>query len=165
MVRRNRTRGSRRDPASPATADTDSIALDGEEHAWWADRDLDRAWAPPPPAPDASPAGRSFQAYFTAESLFVSSGDETGTSAPLPEPVADDDGGERWYPVLGLTAGASWAEVTAAHRRLAKAFHPDLLGDADAEERARSEGRMREINIAFGELRRRRPSAGGAEET
>ena len=44
----------------------------------------------------------------------------------------------------------------AAHRRLAKPHHPDRLLNATPEDRQRSEDRMRDINIAYAELKRRR---------
>jgi curved DNA-binding protein CbpA len=47
------------------------------------------------------------------------------------------------YAVLGIPVGASRDEAARAHRRLAKAFHPDLnAGPAAAE-------RMRRINEAW----------------
>jgi hypothetical protein len=39
--------------------------------------------------------------------------------------------------VLGVAAGAPWAEVRAAYRRLMRATHPDLAGPADALRAAR----------------------------
>lgn len=57
--------------------------------------------------------------------------------------------------MLGLTPQASWEEVRAAHRRLAKLVHPDL-GGGDA-------ATMTEVNLAFATLaaaHRRRVAAG-----
>src|SRR3954452_12934322 len=48
------------------------------------------------------------------------------------------------YAVLGLADGASWDDVRAAHRRLAKQLHPDVAGGDSA--------RMSEINVAFAAL-------------
>lgn len=47
------------------------------------------------------------------------------------------------YATLGIPAGASQAEAGRAHRRLAKAFHPDVNPGAEAAER------MRHINEAW----------------
>ena len=32
------------------------------------------------------------------------------------------------YSILGVARGAPWDEITAAYRRLAKEWHPDLHG-------------------------------------
>ncbi len=51
------------------------------------------------------------------------------------------------YRTLGVPAGASMAEITAAYRRLAKEWHPDLHGTEAAVRR------MVAINAAYAELR------------
>jgi curved DNA-binding protein CbpA len=51
------------------------------------------------------------------------------------------------YSVLGLEPGASGADVTAAYRRLAKEWHPDVHGTEAAVRR------MALINAAYDELR------------
>jgi hypothetical protein len=51
---------------------------------------------------------------------------------------------------LGLEPGADWAEIRACYKRLAKRYHPDANGgDRQAEER------LKEINQAYGVLKRR----------
>jgi hypothetical protein len=62
------------------------------------------------------------------------------------------------FAVLGLAPGASAEQVTAAYRRLAKRWHPDRAGGAEAGRR------MAEINLAYDVLRagawqRERPEA------
>jgi hypothetical protein len=57
------------------------------------------------------------------------------------------------YSVLGLSVGASDAEVAAAYRRMAKEWHPDVHGTEAALRR------MVAINAAYEELRTR--GAGG----
>jgi DnaJ-class molecular chaperone len=46
---------------------------------------------------------------------------------------------------LGVSADATSKEISAAYRRLARKYHPDVAGD---------EEEMKEINIAYAELRR-----------
>jgi DnaJ-domain-containing protein 1 len=132
------------------------IVLDSDEHAWWAARDeLERVYAPPKRhVEEEQPRRSAFEEYFSTESLFT-----WGTPAP------DTDTGDGPASVIDLTdpylvldvpRTASWDEIAAAHRRLAKLHHPDrLIGASDAE-RFRSERQMRELNIAYSELRRRR---------
>lgn len=52
------------------------------------------------------------------------------------------------YAVLGLAPGATEDEVTAAYRKLAKKYHPDLNpGDSAAEEK------MRQVNAAYEQIK------------
>ena len=53
------------------------------------------------------------------------------------------------YEVLGLAPHATWAEVRAARRRLAKAWHPDLHQGRGVD----AERRMAVVNRAFEQLR------------
>ena len=55
--------------------------------------------------------------------------------------------------LLGLDASASWDEVKAAHRKLAKAYHPDAAANADERTRRLMEERMRDVNAAKDRLR------------
>ena len=54
------------------------------------------------------------------------------------------------HAILGVPAGASPATIKAAWRRLARAHHPDLATDADAQ--AAATRRMAQINAAYAEL-------------
>jgi DnaJ-domain-containing protein 1 len=144
----DRLRRRRHDDAVGAETQ-ESVDLNDEEHAWWAARDeLETGQVPhgkkrrkPPEQPKKS----GFESYYTAESLFewttegVSIFDETDP-----------------YVVLGLPSSASWQEISTAHRRLAKLHHPDRMIDATDEERQDSDRRIRELNIAYMELRRRK---------
>ncbi|WP_436795183.1 J domain-containing protein [Actinospongicola halichondriae] len=110
---------------------------------------------------DEAPAPRSedFVSSFPAETLFVPTIDD-----PVEIPSEVDDRsrtrGDYYYDpddawaVLGVRPGASWSEITAAHRRLAKVHHPDRLLDASDEHRATSEASIRDINVAYSVLRR-----------
>ena len=52
------------------------------------------------------------------------------------------------YEVLGISRSASEQEVTAAYRKLAKKYHPDLNpGDKNAQKK------MAEINVAYEEIK------------
>lgn len=53
------------------------------------------------------------------------------------------------YRVLGVSQSATDAEITAAYRRLAKKYHPDLHpGDRQAEEK------MKELNAAYDQIKK-----------
>ena len=148
---------SRHRRGSSLEVDPDAVDLSSEEHAWWADRDdvngvpqggqgSSRRTGAHVREPIGGKARReTFADYFTAASLYRST-----PAAERPTPVDDP------YAILGLPETSSWEEITAMHRRLAKEHHPDRLSDATDEQRATSEAYMRELNIAYMELRRRR---------
>jgi hypothetical protein len=54
---------------------------------------------------------------------------------------------------LGVAKGASAEEISAAYRKLALAHHPDKVAHLEPEVREYSEQRMKEINIAYAELK------------
>jgi hypothetical protein len=158
----------RPDEAAPKTApegngDNDgTVHLDDAAHDWWAKRDATTSYVPhepstkPKPPPTEEPKRDTFSEYFSTESLFAhNQPNDTG-----PRAAPDDDLGpfsaDDPYVVLGIPASASWEDITVAHRRLAKLHHPDRLLNATEADRHRSEQRMRDINIAYSELRRRR---------
>ena len=70
-----------------------------------------------------------------------------------PQPV--ELGPTRAHQILGVRLGASWQEVGRAYRNLAFMHHPDRVAGMDPESREYSEERMKEINAAYDELRRR----------
>jgi curved DNA-binding protein CbpA len=78
------------------------------------------------------------------------------TSRSVPTIPANVDPLTDPYAVLGVDETATWAEISAAHRRLAMAHHPDRAATRSARVRARSEEHIRLVNIAYTELRRRR---------
>ena len=71
-----------------------------------------------------------------------------------------------YYFVLGLRPGASAADMKAAHRDLAKVWHPDRFVH-DPQLRQKAEHRLKEINEAYDQLRsgnaRRRASTPNPE--
>ena len=58
------------------------------------------------------------------------------------------------YEVLGLSRGASDAEVKARYRELVKQYHPDSYNDSPLEDVAKE--KMQEINWAYDEIQRER---------
>ncbi|MEY2446561.1 MAG: hypothetical protein QOH79_37 [Acidimicrobiaceae bacterium] len=142
----------RKDEARPAdeAKKGDNVDLGGQEHAWWAAREeLDSNKAPSghskhKPVVDDTKRN-TFEEYFSTESLF----DWTGNN----DSIFDETDP---YVVLGLPPSASWDEISAAHRRLAKLHHPDRLMNANEADREHSDRRIRELNIAYMELRRRK---------
>ena len=143
----------RKDDARPddeGTKNDDNVNLGSEEHAWWASREeLDSNKAPSgrtkkKPVEDETKRN-TFEEYFSTESLF----DWTGAD----DSIFDESDP---YVVLGLPPSATWEEISAAHRRLAKLHHPDRQIGTTEEERENSDRRIRELNIAYMERRRRK---------
>lgn len=56
---------------------------------------------------------------------------------------------EDHYATLRVRPGASRGEIERAYRRLARAYHPDLLGDVSPEARDRAETRLKHVNAAY----------------
>jgi hypothetical protein len=95
--------------------------------------------------PDRDDAPRTgFHGYNTYESLFA----DATIAEPLTRPTDDDA-----YVVLGVEPDAEWKDIVRAHRRLVKANHPDHLVDAPASERHAAEERLRQINLAYREVK------------
>lgn len=109
----------------------------------------------PPPRPNDT-----FSTRYSAESLFAATSDEELVEEFLVGEDRSRTSGDYYYDpadawaVLGLQPGATWKEITGAHRRMAMKHHPDRLVGASAEQRAKSEETMREVNVAYSVLRR-----------
>ncbi len=132
--------------------DDETVKIATEEHAWWAARDeLESDHVPhgrtKKKVVEDEPKRNTFEEYFSTESLF----DWTGAEAD--RKIFDESDP---YVVLGLPPTATWEEISAAHRRLAKLHHPDRMVNASEEEREASDRRIRDLNIAYMELRRRK---------
>lgn len=56
---------------------------------------------------------------------------------------------EDHYGTLGVRPGASRTELERAYRRLARAYHPDLMHQARPEVRAAAEATLKRINAAY----------------
>jgi hypothetical protein len=141
--------------------DDETADLSEDEHAWWAAREgvagVPRGNAPPPEAPTDSAEESKFEDYWSAESLF----DEQQTKAAPPPPHGEahelDLPGamdlDSAHLVLQVRIGVTWEEITAAHRKLAKLYHPDRLIEYSHEAQEIGRGRMAEINAAHATLR------------
>ena len=70
-----------------------------------------------------------------------------------PQPV--ELGPTRSHQVLGVPLGASRQEVSQAYKKLAFIHHPDRVAGMGPGAMEYSEERMKEINAAYAELRRR----------
>jgi hypothetical protein len=138
------------------------VDLGAPEHAWWAQRSTEHLWTPrAEPPPDDRPPRDVLAEHFGPDwrtsfgfdaSADVDSEAATDADAPEPAPVEEADP----YVVLGVAEAASWDEIVAAHRSLARAHHPDLVAQRPEQERADADQRIRQINIAYQELRVRR---------
>lgn len=73
-----------------------------------------------------------------------------GTSGP--EAPADEN---RYYSILGLAPGASFAEIKATYRKLSMQYHPDKVGHLGEEFKKVAEEKMKEINSAYEFLKRK----------
>ena len=58
------------------------------------------------------------------------------------------------YDILEIKEGAPWGQVEAAYRDLARQYHPDKDVGLGVEIREVAERRMKEINVAYDELKR-----------
>ena len=123
--------------------DDEHPSLDDDEHAWWAQREIDEIWTPRgEPDPDGTPERDVLAEHF---------GDDWRTSFGFDPPAAPPPVGETGpvattdpYAVLEIDATVSWED------------HPDrLVGRSEAEISA-GEDRIRAINAAYAELKVRR---------
>ena len=162
--------------AAASGGDDEHVALDSEEHAWWAQRDVSEVWVPrgePAAEPvDGRGGARDILADHLGEDWRTAFGFTTAdgtpvTEAPEPEPAAVPPGTEAQpgeepvdtsdpYAVLDVASTATWEEIVDAHRRQARRHHPDRLVGRPDDEIAAAEDRIRQINAAYRELKVRR---------
>lgn len=153
----------------------DDADLGAPEHAWWAQRDINVAPhvdeglpIDEGPRPEPVEPSRDVLAEHLGPDWRTSFGfDHPGPVVPPPRPgwepepapVHEPDaptGTSDPYGVLGVAATATWDEIVDAHRSLARRHHPDrLLGRPPVEVEA-AEQRIRDINVAYQEIRVRR---------
>jgi DnaJ-class molecular chaperone len=60
------------------------------------------------------------------------------------------------YVVLKVSSSATWEQIVASYRRLARMWHPDGLRDPAPGERELCDDMIRRLNVAYTELRVRR---------
>jgi hypothetical protein len=147
----------RRAADAPAAADAEpaeSVRLDGDDHAWWAQEEVTQAWRPRDPGTAPEPERDILAEHFGADwrtsfGFTPSAAEADGDGSAEPSP----------YEILEVDESASWDEIVAAHRHQARINHPDRLFGQSAEEKAEGEERIRVINAAYAELRVRRGMA------
>jgi hypothetical protein len=146
--------------APAATPPVESVHLDDEDHAWWAQSEVGTAWQP-----KRRKGGENEE--HERDILAEHFGEDWRTSflytPPTEEELEEERRGEQQrlddqdpYKVLEVREDATWEEIVAAHRHQARVHHPDRLVDVSDEVKARGEDRIRVINQAYQELRVRR---------
>ncbi len=152
----------RRDEDDLDESDAD---LSEDEHAWWAAREsvggVPRGNFTDADGPDESDETSHFSDYWTAESLFERQQRREQAAAQAAASAAEKDEFleelamdlDAAHLVLQIKVGATWEEITQAHRQLAKLYHPDRLISWSVEAREMGRGRMAEINAAHATLR------------
>lgn len=142
----------------------DSVSIAGDDdHAWWAERTrLSSAPDVGREADQAASDGPEDDRWST-ESLFgdvpfeasaidrAAIGDDDGTTTTTAVIVDDLD---EAHLLLGVARGTDMADITRAHRALAKQYHPDLLVAMSPDARDLGERRMAEVNRAYEALQR-----------
>lgn len=138
------------------------VRLDDEAHAWWAQRPLEELWRPrEAPSAEAEPSRDVLAEHF---------GPDWSTSFGFDPPLPDPDGGAPGaepeedalpddgdaYALLGVEPSATWEEIVAAHRAMARRHHPDRVASQGPAAVAAAEERIVRVNAAYAELRIRR---------
>jgi hypothetical protein len=68
---------------------------------------------------------------------------------------------EQWLSILGLGPDATEKQIAEAYRELVKVWHPDRF-ESDPSLRKKAEAKLRDINIAYEQLRGYRPPPRGS---
>jgi DnaJ-domain-containing protein 1 len=183
----SRKRRGTASPVAPPPDPTDaseSVRLDGDDHAWWAQEEVTQVWRPrwrraPEPKPERDILAEHFGDDWRTSFGFAPSSDGSLAGDDRPDrPTFAEEFGDDWrtnvgahpstaeepadagprdpYEVLEVAPTATWDEIIAAHRHQARIHHPDLLFGQSDDEKAESEDRIRTINAAYEELQIRR---------
>ncbi|HSK00872.1 MAG TPA: J domain-containing protein [Kofleriaceae bacterium] len=91
----------------------------------------------------------AFVHFLRAVGALEVAGVAADRSAPAPAARAPDPRRLAALRTLGIDAAADPDDVKRAYRRLARALHPDLQPDADAERRRALERRFAEVTAAY----------------
>jgi DnaJ-class molecular chaperone len=154
----------RPDPSPVASTDrdeADTVALGGDDHAWWAQRDVTGV-VQPKRRRSAEQQAEAEQRDILAEHFGEDWRTSFGFTLPTDEELAEAKQREAAldesdpYRVLGVEPTASWDDIVTAHRDLVRVHHPDRLFGQSEEEKAEGDDRIIAINAAFQELRVRR---------
>lgn len=152
-----------RPDAPPSSGDDTSVIA---EHSWWLDdvettSTINRRWRSPRPD-GLHPRRRATDQVLTPVPTTVEAADQAEPFDPdalyeqmsPADPVAETTGSigasDTWTS-LGLSSEATWSEVVARQRELAKEHHPDRHARDQVAAR-RAAHRMAEINAAVTEL-------------
>ena len=136
--------------------------LSDDEHAWWAAREgvagVPHGTNPPPVEEDQPEPESEYAQTWTTESLFERRARQRPPRATPPpaDKSAPGQGGmdlDSAHLVLQISIGVDWEEITSAHRRLAKLYHPDRLVTYSVDAQAMGRERMAQINAAHATLR------------
>jgi predicted DNA-binding protein (UPF0251 family) len=143
----------------PARGTGESERLDDDSHAWWAQAEVEEVWKPRPRRKAQDDDKRDILAEHFGDDwrtnfLYTPPTEEELEAARLRELQELED--QDPYKVLQVDESATWDEIVAAHRHMARVHHPDRLFGQSEDEKADSEERIRIVNQAYQELRVRR---------
>ncbi|MEO6317894.1 MAG: J domain-containing protein, partial [Acidimicrobiales bacterium] len=147
------------EPAPTPAPSAEDVRLDGDDHAWWSQTDVNQAWTPRARQPVEATEEREILAEHFGDDWRMSFGftppseDELTAEADREQQARDD---EDPYKVLQVDPSSTWDEIVAAHRHQARVHHPDRLFGQSEEAKEKGEDRIRIINAAYQELRVRR---------
>jgi DnaJ-domain-containing protein 1 len=96
-----------------------------------------------------------FAAFSATYHIRTPQEDTPPPKAEPEEPQPVEVGPTRSHRVLGVPLGASRQQVSQSYKKLALIHHPDRVAGMGPKARQYSEERMKEINAAYSELRRR----------
>ncbi len=147
------------DPPDRGARDDDGVRLDDDSHAWWAKAEVEDVWKPRPQRKAQADEKRDILAEHFGDDwrtnfLYTPPTEEELEAARLRELQELED--QDPYKVLQVDESATWDEIVAAHRHMARVHHPDRLFGQSEDEKADSEERIRIVNQAYQELRVRR---------
>jgi len=156
--KRNEPKEPKEPKAEPSEPDK-SVRLDDDDHAWWAQTEVEEVWKPrdrrqKEPEKERDILAEHFGEDWRTNFLYTPPTEEQLEAERRQEQQRLDD--QDPYKVLQVSEDATWDEIVAAHRHQARVHHPDLMAGQSEDERANGEDRIRVINQAYQELRVRR---------